>query len=116
MGLVESNRWFSINLDPYMSTVEVEIGDKFEVTEVGYQVTITTPSSLSSDLKGSIITVDGNRQGVVQEVGDRIITILSDAQFQLNEGLQCAHFSSFLIAMLVIFHALYENECVPLGS
>ncbi|XP_063695171.1 cation channel sperm-associated auxiliary subunit beta-like isoform X3 [Bolinopsis microptera] len=85
MGSIESDRWFSINLDPYMSTVEVEIGDKFVVTEVGDQVTITAPSSLSSDLEGSIMTVEGGRQGIVQKVSDLTFVIISNDNFLLNE-------------------------------
>ena len=86
MGSIASDRWFSINLDPYMSTVEVEIGDKFVVTEVGDQVTMSAPSSLSSDLKGSIITVVGGRQGIVQQVNDVTFVIISNDDFLLNEG------------------------------
>ena len=86
MGSIASDRWFSINLDPYMSTVEVEIGDKFVVTEVGDQVTMSGPSSLSSDLKGSIITVVGGRQGIVQQVNDVTFVIISNDEFLLNEG------------------------------
>ena len=95
MGLVESDRWFSINLDPHMSTVEVDIGDKFVVTEEVSEgvVTMSTPDTLGSDLVGSIVSVSGERQGVVMEVGEESITVLSDQQFTLNEG-TCSYFSS----------------------
>lgn len=94
MGLVESDGWFSINLDPHMSTVEVDIGDKFVVTEEVSEgvVTMSTPDTLGSDLEGSIVSVSGDRHGVVMEVGDESITVLSDQPFTLNEGRFCNYF------------------------
>ncbi|KAL5263371.1 hypothetical protein ACHWQZ_G008665 [Mnemiopsis leidyi] len=87
MGLLESDRWFSINLDPHMSTVEVDIGDKFVVTEeVGEGVvTMSTPDTLHRDLVGGIVSVSGGRQGVVLAVGEQSVTFFSDQQFTLNE-------------------------------
>lgn len=88
-----------------MSTVELDIGDKLEVVEVeGGQVTITTPSTLSQGLIGGVVTVQGDRQGVIHQVGEDNITLLSDAQFQLNEGTHL-----HLETSVIVFQADFES-------
>ena len=98
MGLLESDRWFSINLDPHMSTVEVDIGDKFVVTEEVREgvVTMSTPDTLHSDLVGGIVSVSGGRQGVVLAVGEQSVTVFSDQQFTLNEG-TCYNYFTYVV-------------------